>query len=213
MPSLLALLLALSALSLLAGAATAASAADLSPSPSPSPSPLPWGTCRSTIGMTYKANITSGGSGAEFSDALARRYTELVANSTSQWFDIVMDYYRVMADMSVSFAYAVSYGAENSAVISSNMNALSLRALRDVITEVDSTSASLAIDHRENKCYPPQGELSPSPSPSSSTSPSPSASKSSSTSPSPSVSESSSLFIPPHAHYMLLTLKEALSWA
>ncbi|ELR11842.1 uncharacterized protein ACA1_363420 [Acanthamoeba castellanii str. Neff] len=101
--------------------------------------------------MTYKANITSGGSGAEFSDALARRYTELVANSTSQWFDIVMDYYRVMADMSVSFAYAVSYGAENSAVISSNMNALSLRALRDVITEVDSTSASLAIDHRENK--------------------------------------------------------------
>jgi hypothetical protein len=159
-------------------------------------------------------DITSGGSGVEFSDALARRCTELFANSTSQWFDIVVDYYRVTADMSVSFAYAVSYGAENSAVLrgAGDVLALGLRALRDVITE-DGDSRFM-ITKSEGKCYPPQGELSPSPSPSSSTSPSPSASKSSSTSPSPSASSgSSSLFIPPHAHYMLLTLKEALSWA
>lgn len=152
--------------------------------------------------MTYEANITSGGSGAEFSNTLAQHYTELVTNSTSQWFDIVVDYYCVTAGMSVSFTYAVSYRAENSAVISWNMNALSFRAMHDdVITEVYGSARGLSIHHREDKCYPPQGELSPSPSPSSSTSPS------------PSVSESSSLFIPPHAHYMLLSLKEALSWA
>jgi hypothetical protein len=163
--------------------------------------------------LAYKANITSGGSEAEFSDALARRYTELFANSTSQWFNIVVDYYRVTADVSVSFLYAIFYGAENSAVISANLNALSFNAMRDVITEVEGTAISLSIYHREDQCYPSQGELSPSPSPSpSSTSPSPSASKSSSTSPSPPASESSSLFIPPYAHYMLLMLKEALSW-